>query len=114
MKHEIPSDYPGNPYPSGMGGAQPKFVARKIGDRFVVGLTEEERQERYAICLDLMQQLVPYGQRKREENPMWSTSQILRRIHDGVLSLETGLTHPEIVWLVSSVARKLDWPPEWI
>ncbi|WP_143093244.1 hypothetical protein [Polaromonas sp. OV174] len=112
MKHEIPPDYPRNPYSSGVGGAQPKFVAREIDGRFVVGLTEEELQERYAICLDLIQQLVPYGQRKHQENPTRPPSQILRRIHDGVLSLETGLSHLEIDWLVSSVARQLGWPPD--
>lgn len=42
----VPDDYPDDPYPSGLGGAQPKFSARLIDGRYVVGVTDAERAER--------------------------------------------------------------------
>lgn len=55
---KVPDDFPRDVAPAGLAGAQPKLAARMINGRFVVGLTEEERLERWQICEDLAQQLI--------------------------------------------------------
>ncbi|SFB90087.1 hypothetical protein SAMN05216344_10552 [Polaromonas sp. OV174] len=111
MTPNIPADFPREPYPGAIPGAQPKFIARKMDGRFVVGLTDEELQERYDVCAELIQQLIPYCVNKQRDNPAWTTADILLRVADGVTSQGWGQTPPEIDWIVGRIADELGWPP---
>ncbi len=42
----VPEVFPRGDTAATIPGAQPKFIARKIDGRYVVGLTKEERHER--------------------------------------------------------------------
>lgn len=106
----VPTDFPRAPFFGALPGAQAKLLARKIGDRYVVGLTEDELKERYMGCEDLVQQLMPYCQRKRDENPAWSTAEILRKVARAVHSKAWGQSPDEIDWIVEKVASGLGWP----
>lgn len=65
--HCAPDDFPRSVTASTLPGTQPKFLARKIDGRYVVGLTKEELHERWAYCEDLVQQLLAWTLRKQAE-----------------------------------------------
>lgn len=44
----VPEDFPHDPVPAAIAGAQMKFAAREVDGRYVVGLTEDERRGRCA------------------------------------------------------------------
>lgn len=73
----VPDDFPRDPFPAALSGAQPKFSARLIDGKYVVGLTPEERAERYLGCLDLVDQLTAYVKRKVIEKPDHTQAEIL-------------------------------------
>ena len=58
MSQHVPDDFPRDVTPASLSGAQPKLAGRLIEGKLVVGLTEDERRERWDICEDLAQQLV--------------------------------------------------------
>jgi hypothetical protein len=60
----VPVDFPTGYFAGTVSGSQPKLLARKIGDEWVVGPTAEELQERHGLCLRLAVQY----QRLDEEN----------------------------------------------
>lgn len=106
----IPEDFPRDPYPGALPGAQEKLLARLINGRFVVGLTEEELEERYDACIDLVKQLVPYCLRKQSENPSWTAAEVLRRVDAGLQAKKWGQSRAEIRWTVNRLAAELGWP----
>jgi len=103
----VPGDFPRCPFPSALPGAQPKYIAREVGGKYVVGLTDEELQERYDVCKLLLEDLVTYARRKRIQRPEWSMLDILERIRAGVRSLESGFSEAEIEWLAEQVRRRI-------
>lgn len=73
----VPDDFPRDPFPASLAGAQPKVAARLIDGRYVAGLTPEERAERYVGCLDLVDQLTAYVNRKAVEEPELTQAAVL-------------------------------------
>lgn len=60
----VPDDFPRDHTAPTIPGAQTKFLARKIGGRYIVGLTEEELYARWDYCEDLAKQLAARTRRK--------------------------------------------------
>ena len=89
---------------------QPKLLVRKVGDLYVAGQTQAERLARYEICLDLVQQLLPYCRRKKTEKPAWSVQDIVDKTHQAIRSKNWGLSEAEIQWAVAQVAQGLHEP----
>ena len=54
---KIPDSFPLDPWPAALSGAQPKLAVRLIDGKYVTGLTDAERIERYEICEALAQRL---------------------------------------------------------
>jgi hypothetical protein len=106
----IPTDFPRDPFPGAVPGVQPKVLAREIGDQYVVGLTDGELQERYDVCADLVQQLIPYCLRKLLENPTWTQANILLKVAHSAKSKKWGLSTLEVDWIVIRLADELGWP----
>ncbi len=64
---------------------------------------------RYDICEDLANHLVGHAQLQHHtEVPV--ESEILRRMHAGLASPETGVTQAEAAWIVQRLAELLGWP----
>lgn len=103
----VPEDFPRSPFSSALPGAQTKFVAREIDGKFVVGLTEDELQQRYDTCIDLLEALVTYAQRKLRERRDWGTDEVLERVRAGVLSMDAGFSAAEIAWLSERVKERI-------
>ena len=81
----IPADFPRDILPAALAGIQPN-AARLVDGRFVAGLTEDERGERYDACEDLAQQLAAYCTRKASENPDWTRETAIERVRRGMVA----------------------------
>lgn len=107
MTVEIPADFPRELLPGGVPGAQPKLLARKVGDKYLAWMTNEEWEERYEICSDLAQQLISYCKRKQTEKPEWSVEDILRKTSQGIRSKNWDLSEAEMIWMMERIAQGL-------
>ncbi|MER1968334.1 hypothetical protein [Castellaniella sp. GW247-6E4] len=110
-----PADFPRRTMASGLGGAAPKFAARKLEDGSYSALVpDEEHQQAYENALDLAQQLVGYAQRKELENPDWTRAFNLQRIRDGikekVRSHAWDFTPDEQEWIMKRLIGLLEQP----
>ena len=105
----VPADFPRDTLLGAVPGAQAKLLARKVGDNYVVGLTQEELQERYIVCEDLVQQLVPYCSRKQREYATWTEAEILSKVAKALQAKKWGQSPAEISWIIGRVACTLGW-----
>lgn len=103
---DVPVDFPWNPFPASLPGNQMKFSARKIDGKYVVGLTELERTERYVVCLDLLEQLTEYTQRKRQQRADISLVQLLDQIDASMRSQGWGLGQSEYDWIMGRLRER--------
>jgi hypothetical protein len=97
--HAVPDDFPHDPFPSGLSGTQPKFSARLIEGRYVVGLTSEERVQRYLGCLDLVDQLTAYVHKKLAQKPDLTLTAVLDNLASRIPQQGWDLGRPELVWI---------------
>ncbi len=95
----VPEDFPHDPFPASLSGTQPKFAARLIEGRYVVGLTPEERAERYLGCLDLVDQLTAYVDRKTAEKPELTQSSVLDSLASRMPHQGWDLGKSELEWM---------------
>lgn len=107
----IPDDFPRSTPLSAVAGVQPKLAVRKVSDRYITGLTEEELQRRYAYCDDLAQQLMAYCRRKALEHPEWTHEANLDRMARGVAQKAEAwdLSVEEQRWIEGQVKALLGW-----
>jgi hypothetical protein len=108
--NSIPDSFPREPCFGAVSGAQPKVLVRKEGGIYAAGQTEPERLERYEICLDLVQQLLPYCQRKKVAKPAWSIQDIVDKTHQGIRSKNWDFSEAEIQWTMTQVGQGLHEP----
>lgn len=113
MTNIIPDDFPRSMQEGAVPGAVPKYVARKSRDKFVVGLTEAEWQERYKACCTLAHEMTSYCEGKLHDNPSWSNQFLIDRTGLKIASEDWGYTDDEITWVLKriSAALKLEWEP---
>ncbi|UIF86107.1 hypothetical protein KAF44_19145 [Cupriavidus necator] len=104
---KVPDDFPRMAFPASLAGAQAKLAARMIDGKCIVGLTEAERAERYAMCLDLFRQLAVYCRRKAIELPARSPNELLDWVERGVRNKQAAwqLGGPEVDWIVEQMRQ---------
>jgi hypothetical protein len=95
----VPDDFPHDPFPTALSGAQLKFAARLIEGRYVVGLTPEERTQRYLRCLDLVDQLTTYVHKKLTQKPDLTLTAVLNNVASRIPHQGWDLGGPELVWI---------------
>ncbi|MFM0475686.1 hypothetical protein PQR29_06040 [Paraburkholderia strydomiana] len=91
-----------------LSGAQPERAGRLIEGKLVVGLTDDERYVRWAICDDLAQQLVGKAQKDAGKNPQQSrevTLQWMRR----AIEAKGWVSVVEADWLTERLRALLNW-----
>lgn len=103
-----PDDFPRDAAPAALAGAQPKLAARMINGRFVVGLTEEERMERWQICEDLAQQLVMPARKDAAKYPQNSHDVVLQRIWEAIAGKDR-CSVVEMNWIIARLRELLRW-----
>lgn len=100
------TDFPRHPA-GAISGVHPKVLARKVGDSYITGWTEQERRERYESCSNLVEQLVAYCQRKSVEHPEWSRDAVIDRTTKGVdqkiASGQWDVTNAERDWIIAKL-----------
>jgi hypothetical protein len=108
MSISVPDDFPRDVAPASLSGAQPKISVRMIDDKFVAGLTAEERAERWTICEDLAHQLVPKTLKDAARNPDHLHDETLRRVRRAV-EAKGWTSVVETDWLIERLHNLLDW-----
>jgi hypothetical protein len=102
----IPEDFPQATPGGAVPGVQPKLGVAKVGMSYVA--TEnpaQTREVRFALCVDLVQQLFAYWQRKRTERPDEAADELLEKV---LASAEKkrfawGLSPAEADWVAYSL-----------
>ena len=108
MIKPVPEDFPRDVTPSSLAGAHPKLAGRLIDGKFVVGLTEEERFERWDICEDLAQQLVGVARKDASKYPENSREVTLERVRRGIEG-KHWTSAVETDWLIARLRSLLEW-----
>lgn len=103
----IPDDFP-LPVIGAVPGVQPKVLVRLIGGRYVGDPVPEEVQERYALCVDLVAQLISYAQRKQAEHPDWPRAEVQAKIASSLQQKSWGLSNAEIHWIAVRACASLE------
>jgi hypothetical protein len=96
----VPDDFPRDPFPAAISGAQPKVALQLIEGKYIAGLTDEEREERYLYCADIVAQLIPYVTRKQAELPQLSLAELLEQIDAGIRRKDWDLSKVELDWMM--------------
>lgn len=97
--HAVPDDFPHDPFPTALSGTQPKLAARLIEGKYVVGLTPEERAQRYLGCLDLVDQLTAYVHKKMAQKPDLTLTAALDSLASRIPQQGWDLGWTEVVWI---------------
>lgn len=109
----IPDDFPSGAPLASLAGAQPKLAVRLVNGKYLAGLTEEERLERYEICEDLAQQFVVYCARKVSENSSLTHDLALERARKAfarkVSQGEWDFSDAEQDWVMTRAQQILKW-----
>jgi len=109
-RHAVPDDFPKEPSPGLVPGAQPKLLVRETDGRYHTCLTDEELWTRYDACEDLAAQLAAYASRKMSA-PGLSLDDALGRVEKGLKAKvgagEWDLSRGEMAWLMTRTRELL-------
>jgi len=108
---QVPVDFPNGCNPGALSGFQPKIAVRQVDGKFVEGWSESERLARFDNCVDLVQQLTAYCQRKLQELPGATVASLLPRVRRGVELKGWDLTEQELDWIMKHVHDHLTSAP---
>jgi len=102
----VPDDFPRDPFPASLSGAQSKFTGYEVDGRYAVGLPEDEQRGRYLMCADLVEQLTAYTERKHVECPDLTLAALLDDIDAGIRrkGWEVGAT--EFDWIMGRLRAR--------
>lgn len=101
-----PSDFPRSIRASAIAGTQPKLnLQEKDGHYVQVQPSEEEIDNRYEMCADLVDQLVTYCHRKKQPTETWQ--ELLVEVNEAVKRKQWGLSLEEISWITKKLALQL-------
>lgn len=110
-KTPTPEDFPKRNEIAALNGNVPKFSARLINGRYVVGVTAEEHREHYRDCCALVADLIAYCHRKQAADVKWTPEALHERIKKGLENTqELDLTEPELQWVLAELGLAMQWP----
>jgi len=105
---EVPEEFPRDTMPAVVPGVQPKICVVLHNGVYIAGQTPEERHERWLICEDLVEQLVPVAEKEAAAHPEQSQNQTLERVQVSVA--RKGWVSPdELTWMVHRLRTLLGW-----
>lgn len=107
----VPADFPRGTQACTLPGAAPKFLARFVDGRYVVGLTPEEVAVRHRGCVDLVEQLQKTVLQFAAQNPAWTKAQLCERLRRGITHEQHRweLSSDEAEWVLAELARREGW-----
>ncbi|WP_103044649.1 hypothetical protein [Comamonas faecalis] len=86
----------------------PSFIALYTRASGRLGIAREALLQRYELCEDLACQLVEQAQQLYQTHTP-SEERVLRQIHAGLASAESGLDASEARWVMLRLAELLQW-----
>ncbi|KGV23549.1 hypothetical protein X894_343 [Burkholderia pseudomallei MSHR4462] len=107
---QVPDDFPREPDPGAVTGAQPKILVRKVDGRYQTAITDEEVQARYDACEDLAAQLCEYALRKVATSglaPDVALSRAEKGLRAKVNAGQWDFSQCEVDWLVKRTRQLL-------
>lgn len=87
----------------------PSFMAVYSDARGRLTETADTVRQRYELCEDLAGHLVEHAQTLYHVQAP-SEAEILRRIHAGLCTAESGVSAAEATWVATHLAELLAWP----
>ena len=87
----------------------PSFMAVYSDARGRLTDTADAVRQRYELCEDLAGHLVEHAQTLYHVQAP-SEAEILRRIHAGLCTAESGVSTAEATWVATRLAELLAWP----
>lgn len=72
--------------------------------------SDKELTARFAMCDDLLLQLLPYCRRKQAEHPEWTSEQLLKKVATSLRAKGWDLTNAEADWLIRQLDAQLRQP----
>ena len=111
MKMNIPDDFPRVPSIGSLSGSRPKVSVRldEASGKYVGSSNKDAIGERYAVCIDLVEQLVAKCRRNRSTKyAELSEVQILERLLAQLLGTDWG-SPSEMAWVIRKTAADLGW-----
>lgn len=105
---DVPAEFPRDPTPAVVPGAQPKVCARLSHGVYVAGQTGDERRERWLVCEDLAKQLVPVARKDALSHANHSPHQTLERVRVSVAH-KVWVSSDELAWLMLRLQALLGW-----
>ncbi|MGI0015273.1 MAG: hypothetical protein ACREBU_17800 [Nitrososphaera sp.] len=103
---EVPKDFPADPFPASLSGAQFKVAVREIDGQYVIGLTREERVGRYLVCEDMVKQVMAFTEKKHRQRPDLTMEGLLDQIDAGIRLKGWELGAREFDWIMGRVRRQ--------
>jgi hypothetical protein len=108
LTSKVPADFPKDVTPALLAGSTPKLSGRMIDGKFVVGLTADERYQRWDMCEDLARQLVPKTLKDAAKYPQNSRDVTLQRIRRAIEG-KRWTSVVETDWLMERLRVLLGW-----
>lgn len=105
---EVPQDFPVDFMLGSVSGAQPKSLARKIGERFVVGPTDEEVLERWLSVEDTAQRLASDTLQGMKIGEIKFLMSHYIGIERSIMATGWDLTPNERAWLMRRISQLVD------
>lgn len=105
---KVPSDYPRDFMMGSVSGAQPKLLARKIGERFVVGPTGEEVLERWSSVEDTAQRLAEDTLQGMKIGEIRFLGGHYISLERSILAAGWDLTPKERAWLMGRISQLVE------
>jgi len=97
---DVPEGFPRGFAASTIPGTQAKFLARKVGERYIVGPTPEELYDRWDRCEDLAQQLAARTLRKQAAGLISDLDTFYKETEYRVRGQGWNLSEDEVQWLL--------------
>lgn len=106
---KVPGDFPRDYLVGAVSGVHPKLLVRKIGERYVEGLSADELYARFDNCIDMVGQLELYCHRKLQERPEWGVSELLTRVKVTLRSKrEWDFSAGEVDWMMAKLSARMN------
>jgi hypothetical protein len=106
---DVPADFPSDTPEGTVPGAQPK-VGASIKDGQFIDAALQRREQRFAVCEDLVQQLLSYWERKLASRPARTWNELLDKVIESMEKrrFAWGLSPAETSWIAQQVRTRAD------
>ncbi|MDZ7865946.1 hypothetical protein [Acidovorax sp.] len=104
----VPLDFPVTAIHSALAGAQPKIsIVKEAGKFYAQGTSPIEVIEAFEVCADLVEQMIPYCQRKLAAFD-GDHDATVRAVLQGLVAKQW-CTAERSIWIMRTTTQRLEW-----